>query len=202
MRGDGDNELECLYGGSCVGSQDCMDDDFYECECPPNRTGKNCEIYKDLNTDVLNMNDVIVSVTTSSDTGRATNNTNVLVVGPLILLFSIAITIMGSMFFIKRRRTQNLQASQRAAASDTLDDTFNNINNDDDDQAEENNNSNNSNDAAAAAMTKNAGTTGTGVNGADDFYDAEDTDDFTNDGIVNINLDDDDELPHPKAQIV
>jgi len=209
VRGDGDNELECLYGGSCVGSQDCMDDDFYECECPPNRTGKNCEIYKDLNIDVMNMNDVFVSSTTSSSTsssssgrGRATNNTNVLVVGPLILLFSIAITIMGSMFFIKRRRTQNLQASQRAAASDTLDDTFNNINNDDDDQEEEdNNNSNNKNDAAAAAMTKNAGT-GTGVNGTDDFYDAEDTDDFTNDGIVNINLDDDDELPHPKAQIV
>jgi hypothetical protein len=194
----GDNKMECLYGGSCVGSQDDMDGDFYTCACPPNRIGKHCEIYGYKNDiDINNFNDVIVS-SSSSDT-RA-NNTKVFASGALIVLFSIIIIIMGSMFFMKRRRTQNLQASQRAAASDTLDDTFNN-NNDDQEEEEEGNNNNDD-----AAMTKNKDMNGSGagagVNGQDDFYDAEDTDDFTNHGIVNVNLDDDDDLPHPKAQIV
>jgi hypothetical protein len=36
---------------------------------------------------------------------------------------------------------------------------------------------------------------GAGANGEDDFYDAEDdADDFNNDGIVNVNLDDDKQI--------
>merc|ERR1719157_31371 len=38
--------MDCLYGGSCVGSEDDTDEDFYTCACPSNREGKHCEILK------------------------------------------------------------------------------------------------------------------------------------------------------------
>jgi hypothetical protein len=201
----GDNKMECLYGGSCVGSQDDTDGDFYTCDCPPNRIGKHCEIYGYTNENNVinnNNNDVIVSSSSSSADTR-TNNTKVLASGALIVLSSIIIIIVGVMFFTKRRRAKNLQASQRAAAADALDDSFNNNNNNNnnnDDQEEEENNNNDN-----YAMTKNedmngngsgAGAgAGAGANGEDDFYDAEDdADDFNNDGIVNVNLDDDKQI--------
>jgi len=39
----GINGMECLYGGACVGSQDDSDGNFYTCECPAGRTGNHCE---------------------------------------------------------------------------------------------------------------------------------------------------------------
>lgn len=39
----GSDGVECLYGGSCIGSQEDNGGDFYTCACPPGRMGARCE---------------------------------------------------------------------------------------------------------------------------------------------------------------
>jgi len=197
--GSGTNKeqtMECLYGGSCVGSQDDTDGNFYNCDCPINRMGTHCEI---LDPKMANNNnkEVYGGGKTNNNNSIIQNNndvllsqeqkipTNVIVYGLFVIFFSIVIIVLGLMMYTKsKRQKQNLE-SQRAV-SESLDDTFNG----NDDKEEEEKEKNNE-DLDGGIVD-------------DGFYDSNsggDSGDNNDDDIVNVNLDDD-EPPHPKAEIV
>jgi len=185
--------MECLYGGSCVGSQDDTDGNFYNCDCPTNRMGTHCEIFnaKKANSGITNNNKNNI-IQNNNDVFTLSQEqqipTNVIVYGCFVIFFAIVIIVLGLMMYTKsKRRKQNLE-SQRAV-TESLDDTFNGHGNDDKEEGHEKNNQDLDGGIVDDGFYESNG--GGGGSGNSD----------NDDDIVNVNLDDE-EPPHPKAEIV
>jgi len=195
-----EQRMECLYGGSCVGSQDDTDGNFYNCDCPTSRMGTHCEII-DVKEANINNKEVYGGGKTNNNNIIQNNNdvllsqqqkipTNVIVYGSFVVLFLIVIIVLGLIMCMKsKRRKQNLE-SQRSqnAISESLDEIFN-----DTDNKEVKIESNNEDLDGGIVNDGFYNSNGDGGGGGDNKDDTE--------GIVNVNLDDD-EPPHPKAEIV
>lgn len=171
----GSNSMECLYGGQCIGSQEYGDGDFYTCACLGGRMGDHCEKidydYKPFNDD---------KVYTSTTPSSSSNNSfldQAEVLGPNIIIVSFSVlaflmVIPVTLIFCRSHRQRKNAANVQQSVLECLDDGF---------------------DGTASATTettdsKDNGNGATNGNGKGKPA-SEDIFDYDTDGVVNVNLD-------------
>jgi len=201
---------ECLYGGTCVGSEDdAGHDNLWSCSCPKHREGKQCEILvttttmeetaKEVITNggesnsnsnsntgtehaVMNMNDVVATMQGLPSAVE----TDVIIGGILVGFFSILAIVLGLVMRKRRKRQTQSRENQLAVANaEELDDAYF------------------TNETTTTTTTTTTSTSST-TNGDGEEEDAHVGNKNDGDGdIVNVDLNDtDEELPNQNAQIV
>lgn len=158
----GDNGMECLYGGECIGSQEDEDGDLYSCACPPGRTGVRCE-QKDPNYRPFlpspDRGQYKPPAIATSQSARDIDM-NILVVGTVSLAFLLFVPC--TIYFLGRNRRRKEAAKATIAESSIDDGSIPTEQNGD--------------DAAANGSPAN------GVHSEDIF-------DYDGEGVVNVSLD-------------
>lgn len=176
---------ECLYGGQCIGSvEDDDDEDGYQCACPPGRMGMQCEKM-----------DHAWKGDDNAYTPHATHSvgTSQTGVDPSILGVSIAagliLAIIPIVLICLKRNREKQKSAVNDIANECLDDL------EDTTAASETDSKTNGN--GTNGHTANGNGVSNGEVHDDDFFD------YDNDGVVNVNLDENEAVPLPKdKQIV
>ena len=170
----GSDVMECLYGGQCIGSQEDGDGDFYNCACPAGRLGSRCEIidydYKPSKGDSTYTEMKPPSSSSSSD-AQYRIGPNIVVVTMSVLVVLLAIPFM--LLLCRRNRLRKNAANAQVSASECLDDGFSATTESTDSKVNDKGHSNGN----------SAVTNGNGEPASDDIFD------YDTDGVVNVNLD-------------
>ena len=97
--------LECLYGGSCIGSESDEDANVYSCACPAGFTGTQCEIRDQSISSGSGLN------TGGSNTGgfkqRLATDVNIFVVTVCVVVF---LCFVPAVLFVLKRRRDKIRA--------------------------------------------------------------------------------------------
>jgi hypothetical protein len=106
---ENEEPLICLYGGSCIGSEFDGDASFYECDCPPSRTGTHCEIPLDTQPDTGSTSSSTSATTTTTTTNTTGNGSNLSsgMIFVLILVVGGLLLFVGILLFYGRRRSRH-----------------------------------------------------------------------------------------------
>ena len=159
----GDNDMECLYGGQCIGSDEDADGNFYNCACPPGRIGVHCEQRDPLYNPKAVPADKPGGYVTPAITTQASRkelDKNILTVGIVSLIFLLMVPC--TIFCLGRHR-------RKKAAAKAVDEN-----------------------TEQAPVQENGN--GEKANGAH----SEDIFDYNAEGVVNINLDENEPVQLPK----
>jgi len=108
----GDQGLECLYGGQCIGSQEDSDGNFYSCACPPGRMGAQCELRDPTPPYIPDRGSQFKPQITQT---RKELDKNILVVGIVSLVFLLFVPCVA--FFLGRARRRAATAKETIAES-------------------------------------------------------------------------------------
>jgi len=112
----GDDDMECLYGGQCIGSEEDADGNFYNCACPPGRIGVHCEKIDALYNPYSSGNNAPYTpptITTQASRRDIDQNIVTVAIVSLIFLFVAPCTV----FFLGRHRRRKAAAKETVADS-------------------------------------------------------------------------------------
>ena len=169
--------LECLYGGTCIGSEEDTDGDFYNCACPPGRKGLQCE-----------MDDPKFYGNSSYQKGKPTLDETPLEADIDIFVISVVVVIFLALvpvtiYLLKRSKDKKAASANAASANECLEGIE---------------------DISAATSETDSKTNGGDTNGhSNGDVHPDDVFDYDLDGVVNVSLDETEPVPLDKdKQIV
>jgi len=183
----GSNGMECLYGGTCIGSEEDTDGDFYTCACPPGRMGDQCEFADPSSGNASPSAGSIPSGVKPKPALKLSGkelDENILIVSMAVLVFLLFIPVTLCLLRKNRIKKELERERQEAALGDMGDKDI-------------------ASDTNGESSVTTNGESSSSVETPNVDAVSEDIFDYDTEGVVNVNLDENEPVELPKdKQIV